>query len=577
MTAAPVSPREIRERLLQAIDPHSNETRLGKLINDVRKKTNNEELAKRAKKLLRSWQKLIEPVQQNEQATRGPPNPPGSANGGSAHNCKGEPNQNALLIGKPVQDLKSRNDIQKAHSPKADKVPSRKRKGDLRDGTQVIACKVAKPNQDLFQNSSPLPTNGIGGSPPESLLDGNSQTSRLEPAENDKPSKIPVNAVRPHTNSPGLVKHPSTSSLLKVAVLQQQSGGLEDSHSHQPRSPRCSTFSPRGTRAELVARQHTTYAPKASAPSPSQRLPSVDPAHTPAYQSPVHSSVPPAIAKRLESPRKEIVASSPHRLLEQQIPDSNLQQSPRIQQHTPHGIRSGLPITDPQTPCSSYSPEPSKMDSDDTASGSDSRKKKKSRRGDQEAYASDGTSKQSKGKRERRLIFDVMTGQLKSLTNKDPSHAESSAPSEQHRTETDKQDPKTGLPNPFEQTNWKELSRNEIIQSYLNRQSSLLSSSGVQAQSAHYYMSEYLKQEECTKREARKTHVLVPHALPSELPGKNREVTSIDLDRLHTLHWPGVNGCSDTQGNWYDWTQCISLDPHGDDGRLNILPYVCLD
>ncbi|XP_040273382.1 mediator of RNA polymerase II transcription subunit 26 isoform X1 [Bufo bufo] len=604
MTAAPVSPREIRERLMQAIDKHSNilnmvavlevisslekfpitkealeETRLGKLINDVRKKTSNEDLAKRAKKLLRSWQKLIEPVQQNEQSARGTPNPPGSANGGGTHNCKGETTPTVLLSGKPVQDFKVRNDIQKAHSPKTEKLVNRKRKGDVREGTQGPANKVAKPSHELFPNSSPLPTNGIGGSPPESLpgaLDGSLQTNRLE-TENDKHSKIPVNAVRPHTNSPGLVKHPSTSSLLKAAVLQQHSVALEDAHSHQPRSPRCSSFSPRGTRAELVARQHTTYAPKGSAPSPSQRLPGVDTAHAPSYQSPGHPATPPAIAKRLESPKSEMANSSPHRSVEQPLPaDWHHQQSPRItQQHT---SRSSQPYIDPQTPHSGFSPEPSKMDSDDATSGSDSRKKKKSRnRGEQEGYCTDGTSKQTRVKKDRKLKFDFMTGQIKPLTHKDPAQNESSAPSEQHRTETDKQDPKLCLPSPFEQTNWKELSRNEIIQSYLNRQSSLLSSSGVQTQSAHYYMSEYLKQEACTKREARKTHVLVPLALPSDLPGKNREVTSADVERLHDQHWPGVNGCHDTQGNWYDWTQCISLDPHGDDGRLNILPYVCLD
>ncbi|XP_069820522.1 mediator of RNA polymerase II transcription subunit 26 [Dendropsophus ebraccatus] len=604
MTAAPVSPREIRERLMQAIDTHSNivnmvavlevisslekypitkealeETRLGKLINDVRKKTSNEELAKRAKKLLRSWQKLIEPVQQNEQSARGTPNAPGSANGGGTLNCKVETIPTVPLSGKPVQDLKVRNDIQKAHSPKAEKLVNRKRKGDLRDGTQGPANKVAKPSHELLTNSSPLPTNGIGGSPPESLLsllDGNSQTNRLE-TENDKHGRIPVNAVRPHTNSPGLVKHPSTSSLLKAAVLQQHIAALEDAHSHQPRSPRCSSFSPRGTKAELVTRQHTTYAPKGSAPSPSQRLPGVDTAHTPSYQSPGHPATPPAIVKRLESPRRDVSISSPHRLVEPPLPaDWHHQQSPRItQQHTP---RSSQPYVDPQTPRSGFSPEPSKMDSDDATSGSDSQKKKKSRnRGEQEGYSTDGTSKQTRVKKDRKLRFDFMTGQIKPLTHKDPAHNESSAPSEQHRTETDKQDPKLGLPSPFEQTNWKELSRNEIIQSYLNRQSSLLSSSGVQTQSAHYYMSEYLKQEECTKREARKTHVLVPLALPSDLPGKTREVTSADLERLHEQHWPGVNGCHDTQGNWYDWTQCISLDPHGDDGRLNILPYVCLD
>uniref|UniRef100_A0A8C5QJD1 Mediator of RNA polymerase II transcription subunit 26 n=1 Tax=Leptobrachium leishanense TaxID=445787 RepID=A0A8C5QJD1_9ANUR len=558
------------------------ETRLGKLINDVRKKTNNEELAKRAKKLLRSWQKLIEPVAPSEASARVAANPPGSANGGGSHNCKAETAPTALLSGKPIQELKSRNDIQRVHSPKADKLINRKKKGENRDGTQGTACKVAKASHELLQNSPSPPTNGIGGSPPDSLpspLDGGLQTNRIEPAENDKQVKIPVNAVRPHTNSPGLVKHPSTSSLLKVAVLQQQSGGQEDAPPHQPRSPRCASFSPRGTRAELVARQHTTYAPKGSVPSPSQRLPGVDTAHPPSYQSPAHPSTPPAIAKRLESPRRDTMAvSSPHRSIEQSS-SADCQYSTRTtQQHTPQGPRNCLPTVDLQTPRTDFSPEPSRMDSDDAASGSDCQKRKKSRcRGEQECYLTDGTGKPARVKKERKLKFDFITGQIKPLTNKDPSQAESSAPSEQHRTETDKQDPKFDLPNPFEQTNWKEWSRNEIIQSYLSIQGSRLSSSGVHTQSAHYYMSEYLKKEECTKREARKTHVLVPLVLPSDLPGRTREITSTDIDRVHNQHWPGVNGCQDTQDNWYNWTQGISLDPHGDGGRLNILPYVCLD
>ncbi|XP_077697953.1 mediator of RNA polymerase II transcription subunit 26 isoform X3 [Eretmochelys imbricata] len=161
MTAAPApSPQQIRDRLLQAIDPQSNihnmvavlevisslekypitkealeETRLGKLINDVRKKTSNEELAKRAKKLLRNWQKLIEPVTQNESVPRGLPNPPGSANGG-AHNCKPELPPAVVTGSKPINELKSRNDIQKLNSPKTEKLGNRKRKGEHRDGHQ---------------------------------------------------------------------------------------------------------------------------------------------------------------------------------------------------------------------------------------------------------------------------------------------------------------------------------------------------------------------------------------------------------------------------------------------------------
>lgn len=185
--------------------------------------------------------------------------------------------------------------------------------------------------------------------------------------------------------------------------------------------------------------------------------------------------------------------------------------------------------------------------------------------------------------KERRLTFDPVTGQIKPLIHKEPSQTEeppTPEPAEpRQRTESTVQQPAVPGPgpNPFHQTNWKELSRNEIIQSYLNLQSNVLTSSGVHAPSAHFFMSEYLKREEQETKESRKMHVLQTDRPTGDLAGVSREVTDEDLNRIHTEHWPGVNGCYDTKDTWYDWTECISLDPHGDESKLNILPYVCLD
>ncbi|XP_037674307.1 mediator of RNA polymerase II transcription subunit 26 isoform X1 [Choloepus didactylus] len=593
MTAAPASPQQIRDRLLQAIDPQSNirnmvavlevisslekypitkealeETRLGKLINDVRKKTKNEELAKRAKKLLRSWQKLIEPVHQNEAGLRGLVGATGAANGG-AHNCRPE----GVAAGGPpgTHDLKSRHDVQRLPGQRLDRMGGRKRRGDQRHpGLPPKAVKAG--HEPLAPNSSPLPTNGISGSP-ESFpgpLDGGGhlgpEGSRLEPGEEKPGSKIPVHAVRPHTSSPpGPGKPPAPCLQTKAAALQQRDRGDESpGPPHHPRGPPRCSFSPRNSRPEgPLARQQSPSLPKGSVPSTSPRP---QPLGTPQVPSPLplaHPSTPPI--RRLEPPPS---AESPGRWLDQ----------PEGQQRLGGlACKVGL-LTDP--PRAGFSPD-SRADSDAASSGgSDSKKKKRYRPRDYTVNL-DGQVAEAGVKpvrlKERKLTFDPMTRQIKPLAQKEPVQVASPAPSEPPRTERDRPEAKAGLQSPFEQTNWKELSRNEIIQSYLSRQSSLLSSSGAQTPGAHHFMSEYLKQEESSRRGASQTHVLAPHSPPSHLPGVTREVTQDDLVRIQAHPWPGVNGCRDTQGNWYDWTQCISLDPHGDNGRLNILPYVCWD
>ncbi|XP_048198667.1 mediator of RNA polymerase II transcription subunit 26 [Perognathus longimembris pacificus] len=602
MTAAPASPQQIRDRLLQAIDAQSNirnmvtvlevisslerypitkealeETRLGKLINDVRKKTQNEELAKRAKRLLRSWQKLIEPVHahQNEAALRGLPGVPGSANGGT-HNCR--PEVGMAGAPKSIHDLKKRNDIQRLPGQRLDRLGSRKRRGDQRDlGHPGPPPKVAKASHEpQVPNSSPLPTNGLSGSP-ESLpspLDSSRhpgpEGGRLEPSENDKHSvKIPINAVRPHPTSPGPGKPLGPCLQTKALVLQQLDRVDETPGPPHPRGPPRCSFSPRNSRHEgSFAGQRSPCAPKGSVPSPSPRPQSLDATQVPSPLPQAQPSTPPV--RRLE-----LLPST-------ESPGCWLEQSEGHLRLAGPGCKAGLLPNEPLLARAGFSPDSSKADSDAASSGGSDSKKKKRYRSRDYTVNLDGQVAEAGVKpvrlKERKLTFDPMTRQIKPLTQKEPVRVDSPVQAEPPaRTEQDKLEVKASLQSPFEQTNWKELSRSEIIQSYLSRQSSLLSSSGAQTPGAHHFMAEYLRQEESSRRGAQQPHVLLPLEPPSHLPGLTREITQDDLDRIQAGQWPGVNGCQDTQGNWYDWTQCIPLDPHGDDGRLNVLPYVCLD
>ncbi|XP_051990197.1 mediator of RNA polymerase II transcription subunit 26-like isoform X1 [Xyrauchen texanus] len=591
MTTASATPQQMRDRLLQAIDSHSNicnmvavldvitnlekypitkealeETRLGKLINDVRKKTKDEDLAKRAKKLLRNWQKLIEPGQSDTPA-RGVPNVPGSANGG-AHPCRIDTPPAVPPPSKIAPELKTRNDIHNTYSPKAEKSSSRKRRGDQRDSPHLPA-KISKTSLFEQMYSSP-PSNGIRGSP-EHLVekdDAPSDRIRTEHLENDRQNKIPVNAVKPHPSSPGLTKLPSTSSLLKTSVLQQHA--RMDGGQHQPKSPRNSS-SPRSLTHETVAKKSSTHGPKGNLSSPSLNSAQV-PSPLPTLQ-PLNSPAQVCIG---DGPSSVAVEGSMHlHRSTERVPQPThstttlepLSSSPLISHQAKHGLEG----------------TETKGERDGATSNSEGKKRKKYRPRDYKVNVL-GQSLEDRTKpvrlKERRLTFDPVTGQIKPLTPKESHHEEECQGmqiSEPPRTEMPQQKTPTSVPNPFQQTNWKELSRNEIVQSYLNLQSNVLTSSGAQTHGAHFFMSEYLKREEHDVKESRKTHVLAPSSSDAELPGVTREVTNEDLLRIHKEHWPGVSGCYDTKGNWFDWTECISLDPHGDESKLNILPYVCLD
>ncbi|XP_014317993.1 LOW QUALITY PROTEIN: mediator of RNA polymerase II transcription subunit 26-like [Myotis lucifugus] len=510
MAAAPSSLQQIRDRLLQAIDSQSNnqnivvvleiisslekypitkealeETRLGKLINDLRKKTKNEGLAKRAKKLLRNWQKLIEP-----------------------------------------------------------------------------------------SNSSLSPSIEIGGSPESfpgplgQLQDLGPESSCSKQVRNDKQGiMIPINSVRSHTSSPGLGKPSRPCVQSKAAVQQQLERADQTSGPPHPKGPPRSSFSPRNSRHKgSFARQRSPYSPKGSVPSPLPRPQSLDvtqvPSPLPLAQPCTHPVRRPELLPSAESPVHWLEQPEGHQRLAGPV------------------CKAGLSPAESILPRAGFSPDSSRADSDAASSGGSGRKRKRSQPRDYTVNLGGQVAEAGVKPvrlKERKLTLDPMTRQIKPLTQKEPVRADSPVHTEQPRTGLDKPEAKTSLQSPFEQMNRMELSRNEIIQSHLSPQSSLLSSSSAQTPGAHHFMSEFLKQKESTQRGARTPQVLLPPGPSTDLPELSRQVTQNDLDRIHAHRWPGVNECLDTLGNWYDWTQCISLDPHGDGGRLNILPYVCLD
>ncbi|KAI4904253.1 hypothetical protein NFI96_031782 [Prochilodus magdalenae] len=537
MTTAPSTPQQLRDRLLQAIDGQSNihnmvavldvisnlekypitkealeETRLGKLINDLRKRTRDEDLAKRAKKLLRNWQKLIEP-QQNEKL---PKEVSSTGNG-----CNQTP---AFPTARSVQtatDTDKKPVLHTSHSSNTEKLHAVSHKSEQK-AEESPKIKVSKAS--VYGQISALSSSGgnVGGPDTFSGV------------------ALPIKAgtTKPHLSSPELNKQPNASTILRTSVLQQhgQRDRATTKKEQQKLQSHCTPSSPRAAKQSVTTKWPTPFTGYDSEPFSALPLnSSVHGMHTESQQT----------KEALPQYQDNEPFENSERTLEQ---TNSLPQKSRGLKRLHSGLLS----------------EVTNVETEKDVKPSEAKRRKHQSK--DEAGSLEGRSvEDSKPNRvkNRKLTFDPFTQQIRasSANQIEERHGSLSDVSESDNL---KQSHPASSPSALPKTNWKDLSQNEIVKYYLNLQNNLLKTSGNQTPSSNSFMTEYLKREEDHVADSNKVCLQVPSISETDIPGIGRNITPGDLSKMHNEHWSGVNGCYDSKGNWYDWTDCISLDPYGD-------------
>lgn len=415
-------------------------------------------------------------------------------------------------------ELKNRSDFNNCSSPRVNKLCHRKSIDNHKEGHFLSGSFPTVTLNDKMSSSQRLPNNEIDDRP-ELYADTSTRLSvngdLSEHLGSDRPNKIPVSLVKPHPKIPGYSKPPSTSSSLKASVQQKQSRQeqLTSWGQFRPRSPHSSMHCPQTSKQEHDVKQNMAQA-----------------------QSVFSTTVRPAFGQGPSNQPSRVSALDKGFSLK----GGNTRNAKEMTGQK-HRSKDNLIQLDRQAPEKGTKPITFQ---------------------------------------DKKLSYNPKTEQITTSFHGE-SHQEQDC-SSVHKVESQACAEQTNsIPSasycPFQQTDWKMLAKSEIIQSYLCQQSSALALSGSRTSGGHFFMSEFLKKGEHQSQGNCKTHTLAPEVSIGELPGISREITTEDLTKLHTHRWSGVNGCYDTKGQWFDWSECIPLDPQGDESRLNILPYVCLD
>uniref|UniRef100_H0XYT6 TFIIS N-terminal domain-containing protein n=1 Tax=Otolemur garnettii TaxID=30611 RepID=H0XYT6_OTOGA len=173
-----------------------------------------------------------------------------------------------------------------------------------------------------------------------------------------------------------------------------------------------------------------------------------------------------------------------------------------------------------------------------------------------------------------------MMRHIKPPTQKQPARTDGPVHPKQSSTELDRQEAeaKAPLQSPFRQTEWTELWHREIIPdiprypghtSVPRRRITCCHRLACRPQGPAPSLPVPEAGREHLAR-TKKLQVLLSQDRPIDLPGLTQKITQDNLNRILARQWPGVNGCQDTQGNWYHWTQCIWVDWEDDCRPLSI-------